>query len=140
MSVTEMEHVLVLSEDIEASRDFYCRVVGLQVGERPALEFPGYWLYAGATPCVHVADRSTYLRHAAWLGLAVPHEPPGAGYVDHIAFNASDYEAVRARLESNGVPAVQNVVPGGGLHQLFFHDPNGVRIEINVRRSHIEAR
>jgi catechol 2,3-dioxygenase-like lactoylglutathione lyase family enzyme len=135
MSVTEMEHVLVLSEDIEASRDFYCRVVGLQVGERPALEFPGYWLYAGATPCVHVADRSTYLRHAAWLGLTVPHEPPGAGYVDHIAFNASDYEAVRARLKSNGVPAILNVVPGGGLHQVFFDDPNGVRIEINVRRS-----
>jgi catechol 2,3-dioxygenase-like lactoylglutathione lyase family enzyme len=140
MSVTEMEHVLVLSEDIEASRDFYCSVVGLQVGARPPLEFPGYWLYAGQTPCVHVADRQAYLRHAAWLGLTVRHEPPGAGSVDHVAFNASDFESVRARLESNGVVAVQNVVPGGELRQLFFHDPNGVRIEINVRRPQIEAR
>ena len=37
MSVTDMEHVLVLSDDIERSREFYCRVVGLHVGERPPL-------------------------------------------------------------------------------------------------------
>jgi catechol 2,3-dioxygenase-like lactoylglutathione lyase family enzyme len=140
MSVTEMEHVLVLSEDIEASREFYCQVVGLQVGDRPPLAFPGYWLYAGETPCVHVADRTTYMRHAAWLGLSVPHEAPGTGSVDHIAFNASDFESVRRRLDDNGVRAVLNVVPGGELRQLFFQDPNGVRIEINVRGSRIEVR
>jgi catechol 2,3-dioxygenase-like lactoylglutathione lyase family enzyme len=81
MIVTEIEHVLVLSDDIERTREFYCRVVGLQVGERPALEFPGYWLFAGATPCLHVADRRAYVAHAAWLGLTVAHEPPGAGAV-----------------------------------------------------------
>ena len=73
-----MEHVLVLSDDIEATREFYCQVVGLRVGERPPLEFPGYWLYAGATPCLHIAERRRYLTHAAWIGLATPHEPPPA--------------------------------------------------------------
>jgi catechol 2,3-dioxygenase-like lactoylglutathione lyase family enzyme len=53
-----MEHVLVLADDIEQAREFYCDVVGLELGERPALEFPGYWLYAGATPCLHLAARS----------------------------------------------------------------------------------
>jgi catechol 2,3-dioxygenase-like lactoylglutathione lyase family enzyme len=139
MSVTEMEHVLVLSDDIEQTREFYCSVVGLRLGERPALEFPGYWLYAGPTPCLHIAERRAYLRHAAWLGLTVPREPPGPGPVDHIAFNAGDYEEVSARLESNGVAAVHNVVPGV-LRQLFFEDPNGVRVEINVRASPTEAR
>jgi catechol 2,3-dioxygenase-like lactoylglutathione lyase family enzyme len=128
-----MEHVLVLSDDVEQTRDFYCMVVGLQVGERPPLEFPGYWLYAGSVPCVHVADRRSYLKHAAWIGLTVPHEPPGASSVDHIAFNASDYESVVSRLERGGVAAVQNEVRGAGLRQLFFDDPNGVRVEINVR-------
>jgi catechol 2,3-dioxygenase-like lactoylglutathione lyase family enzyme len=132
MSVTAMEHVLVLSDDIEATRDFYCRVVGLRVGERPPLEFPGYWLYAGATPCLHIAERRTYGAHAAHLGLSVPAEAPDAGPVDHIAFNASDYEELSVRLERNGVPAVANTVPGGP-RQLFIDDPNGVRIEINVR-------
>jgi hypothetical protein len=35
------------------------------------------------------------------------------------------------RLERAGVPAVSNTVPGGP-RQLFFADPNGVRVEINV--------
>ncbi|MFL5830526.1 MAG: VOC family protein [Solirubrobacteraceae bacterium] len=135
MSVTDMEHVLVLSDDIDRSREFYCRVVGLRVGDRPPLEFPGYWLYAGETPCLHIAERRAYLRHAAWMGLNVPHEPPGTSNVDHIAFNASDYEELTERLDHAGVEAVRNHIPGVGLRQLFFDDPNGVRIEINVKQA-----
>jgi catechol 2,3-dioxygenase-like lactoylglutathione lyase family enzyme len=135
MSVTDMEHVLVLSDDIDRSREFYCRVVGLSVGDRPPLEFPGYWLYAGETPCLHIAERRAYLRHAAWMGLNVPHEPPGPSNVDHIAFNASDYEELTERLDDAGVEAVRNHIPGAGLRQLFFDDPNGVRIEINVKQA-----
>jgi catechol 2,3-dioxygenase-like lactoylglutathione lyase family enzyme len=132
MSVTALEHVLVLSDDIEATRQFYCRVVGLRVGERPRLAFPGYWLYAGATPCLHVADRGAYLRHAASLGLPTVDGDRSAASVDHIAFNAADVELVREQLERTGVAAVHNTVPNGGPHQVFIEDPNGVRIEINV--------
>ena len=94
MSVTAIEHVLVLSDDIERTRDFYCEVIGLEVGDRPPLEFPGYWLYAGATACVHIAERRPYAAHAARLGLEVPERDPGVGPVDHIAFNAGDYDAL----------------------------------------------
>jgi catechol 2,3-dioxygenase-like lactoylglutathione lyase family enzyme len=109
-------------------------VVGLKVGERPPLEFPGYWLYAGATPCVHIAERRPYAAHAAGLGLAVPSEDPGVGPVDHIAFSALDYEALTARLAQKGVDAVTNAVPGGP-RQVFIDDPNGVRVEINVSKA-----
>jgi catechol 2,3-dioxygenase-like lactoylglutathione lyase family enzyme len=132
MSVTALEHVLVLSDDIEATRRFYCRVVGLRVGERPPLAFPGYWLYAGATPCVHVAERVAYLRHAASLGLPTTGGDRGPVSVDHIAFNAADVERLNEQLETTGVTAVHNTVPNGGPHQVFIEDPNGVRIEINV--------
>ena len=67
MTVLQMEHVLVLSDDIEVTREFYCGVVGLREGQRPPLAFPGYWLYAGDTPCLHVADRRAYREHAATL-------------------------------------------------------------------------
>jgi catechol 2,3-dioxygenase-like lactoylglutathione lyase family enzyme len=133
MSVSEMEHVLVLSDDVEATREFYCRVVGLRVGERPPLEFHGYWLYAGESPCLHIAERNGYLTHAASLGLAISRQPPGTGSVDHIAFTADDYDEIRRRLADDGVRAVPNQVPAAGLRQLFFEDPNGVRVEINVR-------
>jgi catechol 2,3-dioxygenase-like lactoylglutathione lyase family enzyme len=125
-----MEHVLVLCDDIERTREFYCEVVGLTLGDRPALEFPGHWLYAGATPCVHVAQREPYLAHARKLGLPVT-TGSGPGPVDHIAFSATDYDQTRARLQRLCVPAVLNAVPGGGPRQVFVQDPGGVRIELN---------
>ncbi len=125
-----MEHVLVLCDDIERAREFYCEVVGLTLGDRPALAFPGYWLYAGDTPCVHVAQREPYLAHARKLGLPVT-TGAGPGPVDHIAFAATDYDRTRARLARQGVPAVLNTVPGGGPRQVFLQDPGGVRIELN---------
>jgi catechol 2,3-dioxygenase-like lactoylglutathione lyase family enzyme len=131
--VSAMEHVLVLAEDIEQAREFYCEVVGLRLGERPRLEFPGYWLYAGATPCLHLAQRAPYLAHARKLGLRVP-GGAGPGPVDHIAFSGTDYEETRTRLQRKGVPAVLNTVAGGGPRQLFVEDPSGVRIEINFKQ------
>jgi catechol 2,3-dioxygenase-like lactoylglutathione lyase family enzyme len=134
MSITGLEHVLVLAEDIDQTRDFY-DLVGLRVGERPPLEFPGYRMYAGATPCLHIADRTAYRAHASRLGLNVADARSGSGRVDHIAFSASDYEGLSDRLKHSGVTAVQNAVPAAGILQLFIEDPNGVRVEINVRRS-----
>lgn len=139
MSIGSLEHVLVLADDIDATRDFYCSVVGLSVGDRPPLAFPGYWLYAasGSGPdsgaaCVHIAERRAYAAHASSLGLHVPVGPDqGPGAVDHIAFRASDYDALVERLERHGVRAVKNAVPGGP-RQVFIEDPNGVRVEISV--------
>ena len=36
------------------------------------------------------------------------------------------------RLERVGIAAIRNVVPEAGMRQLFFSDPDGVRIEVNV--------
>jgi catechol 2,3-dioxygenase-like lactoylglutathione lyase family enzyme len=140
MNVTEMEHVLLLSDDIDQACEFYCTVVGLRVGTRPPLEFPGYWLYARDTPCLHIAERSSYRAHATRIGLEVSDDPGGPGPVDHIAFNATDYDELSRRLERSGVAAIRNTVPGGGPRQLFIPGPDGVRIEINVRQSPTEAR
>ena len=130
MGVSAIAHVTLLSDDIDATRDFYCETLGLRAGERPPLPFPGHWLYGDDGPLVHIADRTVYLEHARAIGLPAPAAagPP----IDHIAFAASDYEDASARLERGGVSAVRNSVPGVGLRQLFFSDPDGVRIEIGV--------
>jgi len=39
MTIRSIDHVLVLSDDIERTREFYCGALGLRVGDRPALEF-----------------------------------------------------------------------------------------------------
>jgi len=123
-----LEHLLVLTDDLEATRAFWCDALGLEVGERPPLEFPGYWLYASGVLSVHLAERAAYEAHAATLGLA-----PVAGPVDHVAFAAGGYEELDARLETAGVDAVPNEIPLAGIRQLFVTDPNGVRVELNVR-------
>jgi len=126
-----MEHYLVLTHDIDATRDFYCNALGMRQGPRPPLQFRGYWVYLGEVPCVHIGEWASYVAHANSLGIPVTSPAPGTGPVDHIAFNAVDYQAVSARLAAHGVVPAENHVPGVGLRQLFFTDPNGVKIEIN---------
>ena len=121
-----LDHLLVLTDDIDATRDFWCGALELSVGERPPLEFPGYWLYDGAAPCVHVAERAAFEAHSEGVGIAAT-----SGPVEHIAFRASDYERLVERLASGGVDAAQNTVPG--MRQVFVEDPNGVKIEINIK-------
>jgi catechol 2,3-dioxygenase-like lactoylglutathione lyase family enzyme len=134
MPLTKMEHYLVLTDDIDATRDFYVQALGMHVGARPPLGFPGYWVYVGDTPCIHIAEWVSYTAHSLEQGIAVSSRANGTGPVDHIAFNALDYDEVVARLEAHGVQAARNDVPGGVLRQLFLQDPNGVKIEINVRK------
>jgi catechol 2,3-dioxygenase-like lactoylglutathione lyase family enzyme len=134
MPLTQMEHYLVLTDDLDATRDFYVQALGMHVGPRPPLGFPGYWVYVGDTPCIHIAEWVSYTTHSAEQGIAVSSRASGTGPLDHIAFNAHDYDDVVARLAAHGVQAARNDVPGGVLRQLFLQDPNGVKIEINVRR------
>jgi catechol 2,3-dioxygenase-like lactoylglutathione lyase family enzyme len=126
MGLERLHHVLVLTDDLEATRAFYCDALGLEVGKRPPLEFPGYWLYLDGVPYLHIAERGAYEAHAATLGLRV------GDAVDHLAFAGADYDQVAARLEAAGVDAVTNTPPGAGLRQLFLTDPNGVRVELNL--------
>jgi hypothetical protein len=59
-------------------------------------------------------------------------EAPGTGALDHIAFNATDYDELLASLERNGVKAMKNVTNVNGLRQVFLLDPNGIKLEINI--------
>lgn len=131
--LTKMEHYLVITDDIEHTKQFYCEALGLRVGFRPPLEFPGYWLYVGETPCIHIAEWKTYTAHSERQGIPVSRPAAGTGAFDHIAFNAENFDEVLERLERCGVKPGQNTVTGAPLRQLFLTDPNGVKIEINVR-------
>jgi catechol 2,3-dioxygenase-like lactoylglutathione lyase family enzyme len=132
MPLTRLDHVLVLTDDIDGTRDFYRDALGMEVGDRPPLEFAGYWLYAEGVPCVHVADRGAYTAHSASTGIPASPVADGTGALDHLAFSGDDHDEAATRLERCGVDAKRNTVPGVGMRQLFFEDPNGVKIEINV--------
>jgi catechol 2,3-dioxygenase-like lactoylglutathione lyase family enzyme len=126
MPLVGLQHTLVLTDDLERTKAFYCDVLGFEVGERPQLPFPGYWLSLDGIACLHIAERASYDAHAARMGLPAKTSP-----VDHVAFEAEGYEQLLERLAAAGVEVTTNAVPGG-VRQLFFDDPNGARIELVV--------
>ena len=133
MPLLRLEHYLVLSDDIDGTRDFYCDVLGMREGFRPKLGFPGYWLYVGDVPSIHIAEWESYAVWTKEVGIPVSSRAKSTGAVDHIAFNASGFDEVRARLQARGLTINENVLDEIGLRQLFIYDPNGVPIELNFR-------
>jgi catechol 2,3-dioxygenase-like lactoylglutathione lyase family enzyme len=125
MPITHMQHYMLLAQDLEKTRAFYCDVLGLRNGDRPPFRFRGLWIYAGDVACIHVAERASYD--------ATARVEPGSGSVDHIAFAATDYDELVEKLARHGVPYRTSEVPGRPLRQLFVHDPDGIQIEINIR-------
>ena len=53
------------------------------------------------------------------------------GRLDHIAFAATDIEAMRKRLKGKNVEFRENIVPRTGDTQFFLYDPDGVGVELN---------
>ena len=131
--VAGLEHLLVLSDDIDRAADFYVQALGLRVGDRPPFEFTGYWLYAGRPRACTSASRASYREHAAKMGIEVPDRLDGRGPVDHIAFGASTTTRSASVWSGPAWTRCATTIPGGGPRQLFFDDPDGIRIEINVR-------
>ena len=117
MAIEGMNHFNVLTDDVAATRRFYCDVLGLRDGDRPPFAFDGLWLYVGDRPILHVS--------AAKL--------PGerAGVIDHIAFTSSDLAGTVAKLEAHGVRYTLGQQAGTRLWQLFCHDPAGARVELD---------
>jgi catechol 2,3-dioxygenase-like lactoylglutathione lyase family enzyme len=133
MPLQRLEHYLVLSDDIDNTRDFYRDVLGMTEGFRPDLDFPGYWLYLGDVPCIHIAEWASYAVWTKKVGIPVSSRASATGPVDHIAFAGTGFADVRARLVARGLDFAENSLDDIGLKQMFLRDPNGVPIEINFR-------
>lgn len=130
MFATSLQHYLIRAKDLDASVDFYGRVLGLQRGWRPDLPFPGAWMYIGETPCVHLCADQTTEGRDYFIGqrAAGAH---GSGSIDHIGLAAQDRFSFVRHLEREGVPFFLRVAPGEQILQVFVDDPDGVRIEMN---------
>ena len=87
--------MLVLSADIDRAREFYERALGLRAGDRPPLQFAGYWLYAGRPRACTSPIATPTARTRARSVSTSPPAAAGRGPVDHIAFSAGDYDAVQ---------------------------------------------
>lgn len=121
--IVGMNHFTVVAGDRQKTLDFYVGLLGLTVGPRPDLGFPGAWLYAGGTQAVlHMYfDR--------------PMPPAGSGLIDHMAFTARDLKAVKARFDASETKYELRRQAGAGTWQLFCHDPSGAKVELDFDAS-----
>lgn len=117
--IVGMNHFTVIAEQEQATLDFYVGLLGMTVGHRPDLGFPGAWLYAGGPQAVlHVYfDRPVPVQRS--------------GVIDHMAFSANGLKAVKARFDERGLKYDLRQQAGAGTWQLFCHDPNGAKVELD---------
>jgi catechol 2,3-dioxygenase-like lactoylglutathione lyase family enzyme len=131
MPITELNHYLLVARNLEKTRKFYERVLGLKLAPRPDFGFPGYWLKAGKDICVHLASQEPNQIRDQFLLKKHPKGLKGSGSVDHIAFLARNPAEVRKRIQKNGVEMHFRSFPDAKLFQIFLKDPDDVTIELN---------
>lgn len=118
MTAHAMNHFTILAEDLRQTCDFYRDLLGLTEGYRPDMGFPGAWLYAGETAVLHVVAKK-------------PLPAQRAGVLDHMAFSASGLAETVAKLKQRGIQYRLGRQVETGTWQLFLHDPNGAKVELD---------
>ena len=122
MTLHRLDHYNIETVLPEETVAFYTGVLGLTNApeRRPAVGQPGTWLLVGDHPAIHVNFVDT--------DRAGP-----TGSIDHVAFEGSGFDDMRAHLTALGAPYEIVESPQFNLKQIYVVDPNGVRIEINIR-------
>lgn len=122
MTIEGMNHFTVLTSDLEKCKAFYIDVLGLKEGYRPPFAFPGAWLYSADQAVLHII-----------AGRALPADANGV--IDHMAFTASNLLSTVDRLNQHGIAFKLKRLEDLQTWQLFCHDPDGAKIELDFAAS-----
>ena len=128
VEVEALDHVNIITADVEGSARFYAELLGLEPrdGPPPLTHANARWMYDAAGRAVlHINSLDcprTYDRE-------VRAGPTGA--LHHVALRCRGFEELRARLTSRGLAHQLNEVTAVSLRQIFVLDPNGVLLELN---------
>ncbi|RDX71010.1 hypothetical protein CR513_49688, partial [Mucuna pruriens] len=122
-----LNHVSRLCRNVKDSIDFYTKVLGFVLTERPqALDFEGAWLfnYGVGIHLVQSKDDDQGL-------------PSDTQHLDpqdnHISFQCEDLEAMEKKLKEMDVKYMKRSLgaeDGTRVDQIFFNDPDGFMVEI----------
>ena len=135
--VKKLNHVAWKCRDAEETRVFYEEVLGLPLAHVVRADtVPSTGEHC---PYVHLFFRLADGSFVAFFdladGTATAPDPLTPPWVNHIAFDVESLEALnaaKARLVSAGVEVI-GVVDHDWLQSIYFHDPNGLRLELAWR-------
>ena len=116
-------------ELLEQLKDFYCEVLGLHVGDRPAFRTFGYWLYAGGHDVLHLSEAAADETRAT-------HVPTT---FDHVAFTCTNPLDMEKILVEKRIEFGERFVEQTATKQIFFHDPAGNGVELNFAMPRAES-
>jgi catechol 2,3-dioxygenase-like lactoylglutathione lyase family enzyme len=122
MAVTSMNHFTILTDDVDGTIRFYGELLGLHAGPRPNFDFPGAWLYSGDAAILHVVGGR-------------PKAELRPGVIDHMAFTGRDLPATLQALAARGIEHTCRRQVSSGTWQVFFHDLNGAKVELDFDAS-----
>src|SRR5437762_9799042 len=108
MPLSHIEHFLVAADDIDATRDWYARVLGMKPGPHPDFGFPVHWMYLGETDIVHIGPSAKAAGEIQkkYLG-RTSQVSEGTGAIDHIAFRAAGLRDMLEHLKKERISFTQ---------------------------------
>ena len=125
ISVKSLDHVTLVVKDLEASKQFYCGILGMDDVPRPDFSFAGKWFQAGSTQIHLILEHE----QSGPAGEIRRGEPSTRNH--HHAFLVDDvtgaFEAAKA-AEAEIVSEPKSR-PDGAV-QLFLRDPDGYIVEL----------
>jgi len=122
MKLNSLDHYNIATAKPEDTVKFYCEVLGMKDGAelRPPSESPGTWLLLNGHPVLHI-------------NFVTKSFGDETGPIDHLAFDASGVDLFEQTLIERGIRYNKVERPAVGLIQLFLRDPNGIKLELNIR-------
>ena len=140
MPISHLEHFLIQTADIKATRDWYVDTLGFREGPHPDFKFPVVWLYLGERDVVHLTEggKNVSENRKAYLGQQSD-AVHGSGVVDHVAFRCTGLREMMEHLQKRKIEFRRRMVSDQGLFQLFLLDPNGVKVELNFSNAEAEG-
>lgn len=126
-SCQSVQHTALVVTNLEHSKLFYERVLGLQPLQRPSFDFPGAW-YAIGSQQLHllVHPPAVTLRHTREVD----------SRDGHFAIRIDDFDEAISHLSALGIEFKAKPVSVTGWKQIFLCDPDGNVIELNAPMPH----
>ncbi|KAK7411210.1 hypothetical protein VNO78_02642 [Psophocarpus tetragonolobus] len=124
LQLKSLNHISLVCRSMEKSIDFYENILGFFPVKRPSsFNFNGAWLFNYGIG-IHLLQSDD------------PEAMPKIGDINpkdnHISFQSESIVAVENRLKQLKIEYMKGRVEESGVYvdQIFFHDPDGVMIEI----------